>query len=86
MNDYLSKVRLNELKCSGCNKELAKGGWCLFTDYTYVKYCLDCAINRLNVAIKHYKGLIKDNRRLSRKIIKNKDKYEKYNMACGLVK
>ena len=85
MNDYhISRVRLAELSCARCRNHISKGSYCLFTDTTYTKICLNCVEAFLEEHIKFYKNKIKDRRGIIARVKRNKEKWNKYNVACSV--
>jgi len=64
----IGKVRLEKLHCRNCNTHIPKGSNCLFTRWTWCKYCLECGKNRLERKIEDRKKEVSYCRRLMRRM------------------
>jgi hypothetical protein len=47
-NLHIGKIRLEHLSCAKCGKQITKGSNCLFTKWTWIKYCLECGKKSLS--------------------------------------
>ena len=65
---HIGKIRLEQLNCRRCGKLITKGSNCLFTRWTWAKYCLDCGKNMINERVENKKDEIKYYKKLSKKL------------------
>ena len=79
---YLGKVRLERLNCSKCNRHIIKGSNCLFTRWTWTKYCLECGKEMIKRKIIDRKEEIKNYKRLAKRM--DNFKLVKENMCASL--
>ena len=83
MNDlHIGKVRLSQLKCSKCNQPIIKGSNCLFTKWTWIKFCLECGKETMEERLCKLKEEVK----ITKKLLKDlgKEKLVKENMCASL--
>jgi len=62
----IGRVQLTTLKCRCCNQLIPSGSNCVFTRWTWAKYCLECGkkkvmsnIEKRKKEIKNYRYLLK---------------------------
>jgi len=79
---HIGKIRLERLNCAKCGKHIIKGSNCLFTRWTWNKYCLDCGKLMINKRIIDRKEEIKFYKRLVKKM--GNFKLIKENMCANL--
>jgi len=79
---HIGKVRLEQLKCRLCNKHIIKGSNCLFSRWTWCKYCLECGKEKIDMKIEDRKKEIKYYKKLAKRI--GNFKLVKENMCASL--
>jgi len=79
---HLGKIRLEHLNCCKCNKNIPKGSNCLFTRWTWIKYCLECSKKIITERIQEDKDEIKAYKKIGRKL--NNERLIKENMCASL--
>jgi len=79
---YIGKTRLSQIKCRRCNSHIPKGSYCLFTDYTWCKYCLNCGKKRMGLRLEKLKEEIVRVKKLVKQM--SKEKLIKENMCASL--
>lgn len=77
----LVKIRV-ETKCRMCEKTIHKGCFCLGKGYH--KYCIDCAPNLLDNAIKSLKSYVSEFKKIKVILAQQNDKIIRNNVANSL--
>ena len=84
----LTKTRDN-WECLVCHNPIPKGSYCISSlKNRWAKYCLACAVAKIDTKIEEYKKFVKADlsilRKLKAKLLRNKEKYEKNNVVAQL--